>query len=451
MSVAFTKSSYMKSLISQHIFGMAARIFFAGFILIGAAHSLRAQSNETHLKFVFGQPTAPAGWTAVQTNTIYSKETGFGFEPGADLQTPAHVSTNKLEGSVVTSDKPFFFHAAVPEGNYKVTVTLGGATADSETTVNAELRRLMVQQLPIESNHFVTREFIVNVRQPAISSGGEVRLTPREKTNEWWAWDDRLTLEFLGKHPSVAVIEIEKVEVPTVFLLGDSTVCDQPREPYNSWGQMITRFFKPQVAIANHSESGESTAGALAKNRFKKIWADMKPGDYLIVQFGHNDMKSTATNALETYTDNLRRAVEETRKRGGIPVLCTSVSRRTFDTHGKVTNSFRGYTDAVRQVAKEKDVPLIDLQQMGAAFYEALGPEDSHKAFATQKENTHHNDYGSYEIAKCVLDGIRQNHLDLAKYIVDDFNGFDPSHPDAVESFGLPASSLITQQTPAGN
>jgi lysophospholipase L1-like esterase len=440
----------MKFLSSQSSFGASAGLFLPGLILLASANALRAQTNETHLKFVFGQPAAPAGWTAVQTNTLYSKEIGYGFEPGAELQSLAHSSTNKLEEGAVMSDKPFFFHAAVPEGNYKVTVTLGGAM-DSEVTVNAELRRLMVQQLRIASNHFVKREFIVNVRQPMISTGGEVRLTPREKTNELWAWDNRLTLEFLGKHPSVAAIEIEKADAPTVFLLGDSTVCDQPREPYNSWGQMITRFFKPEVAIANHSESGESTAGALAKNRFKKIWAAMKPGDYLFVQFGHNDMKSTATNALKTYAGNLRRVVDETRQRGGIPVLCTSVSRRTFNEHGKITNSFRGYTDAVRQVAKEKNVPLIDLQQMGAAFYEALGPDGSHKAFANMNENTHHNDYGSYEIAKCVLDGIRQNHLDLAKYIVEDFGGFDPSHPDAVESFDLPASPLVTQQKPAGN
>jgi hypothetical protein len=169
------------------------------------------------------------------------------------------------------------------------------------------------------------------------------------------------------------------------------------------------------------------------------------------VQFGHNDMKSSAPNALKSYTTNLGKIVDEVRKRGGIPVLCTSVSRRSFDNNGKISNSFRGYPDAVRTVAKEKDCALIDLQQMGAAFYEALGVEPSHKAFATPREATHHNDYGSYEIAKCVLQGIRQDKLPLAEFIVDDFKGFDPSHPDAMNGFTIPASAGVTTETPEGN
>src|SRR5215472_11150132 len=173
--------------------------------------------------------------------------------------------------------------------------------------------------------------------------------------------------------------------------MGDSTVCDQPTEPYNSWGQMITRFFKPVIAVSNQAESGESVAGALAKGRFAKIWGDMKRGDHLFVQFGHNDMKSTAADALERYTDDLRHVVDETRRRGGIPVLLTPVSRRSFNGEGKITNSFVGYPDAVKLVAKEKDVPLIDLQEMGARFYEAPGREASHQAFASSSGNTRHS------------------------------------------------------------
>jgi hypothetical protein len=127
------------------------------------------------------------------------------------------------------------------------------------------------------------------------------------------------------------------------------------------------------------------------------------------------------------------------------------VSRRTFNSEGRITNSFRGYTDAARLVAKEKNVPLIDLQNMGAAFYESMGPEVSHQAFANASENTHHNDYGSYEIAQCVLQGIRQNKLELAAFIVEDFKGFDPSHPDPIAAFKVPASSNATDETPAGN
>jgi lysophospholipase L1-like esterase len=364
----------------------------------------------------------------------YSTESGFGYEPGFP-----------------PGDKPFFFSVDLPEGNYRVTVKLGAAGRASENTVFAELRRLMLEDVRTEPGKFETRSFLVNVRRPAIPGGGAVRVNDREKTTEAWAWDNRLTLEFNGAHPAVASVEIEKAEVPVLYLMGDSTVCDQPREPYNSWGQMITRFLKPSIVVSNQAESGESVAGALGRGRLDKIWAEMKRGDYLFVQFGHNDMKSTAPDALERYTADLRRVVDETRRRGGIPVLLTPVSRRSFDADGKITNSFRGYPDAVKLVAREKDVPLIDLQSMGARFYEALGPEGSHQAFANASENTHHSDYGSYQIAKCVLQGIKELKLPLASWIVEDFRGFDPGHPGRFEDFRVVQSPLVTNITPLGN
>ncbi len=378
-----------------------------------------------------------------------SNQPGFGFEPGADLKSVN--GTGNPSAHAITSDKPFFFSVVLPEGNYKVLVTLGNPQIAAETTVSAELRRLMLQQIPTGPGQFQTCSFIVNIRQPGIAGGGQVRLKDREKTSEKWAWDDRLTLEFNGVHPSLSALEIQPAKVPTLFLIGDSTVCDQPGEPFNSWGQMLTRFFRPVVAVANHAESGETVASSLSAGRFKKIWSLMKSGDYLFVQFGHNDMKSQAPNALATYTDDLRQIVDQTRARGGFPVLCTSVSRRSFDASGKITNSFGGYPDAVRLVAKEKSVPLIDLQEMGAAFYEAIGPDASHKAFATAREGTHHSDYGSYEMAKCVVQGIRQNHLPIAQFIVGDFKDFDPAHPDPFDSFYIPPSPLSNLPTPAGN
>jgi len=436
------------------------RIPIARLVVLGWAAGLLADSApntsgqslppaETVLrKFAFGATPLP-GWVQVTPATTYSNPPGFGFEPGADLKSVQGAGGALAQA--ITGDKPFFFSVALPEGNYKVVVTLGNPQANTETTVSAELRRLMLQQIHTETGQFQTCSFIVNIRQPEIAGGGQVRLKDREKTSEKWAWDERLTLEFNGLHPSVSGLEVQAANVPTLFLMGDSTVCDQPGEPYNSWGQMITRFFKPELAVANHAESGEAIASSLSAGRFKKIWGVMKPGDYLFVQFGHNDMKSQAANALQNYTDDLRQIVDDTRARGGFPVLCTSVSRCSFDANGKISNSFGGYPDAVRLVAKEKNVPLIDLQQMGAAFYEALGPDASHRAFATAREATHHNDYGSYEIAKCVVQGIRENRLPIAKFIVDDFKVFDPTHPDPLDSFHIPPSPLTNLPTPAGN
>ena len=270
-----------------------------------------------------------------------------------------------------------------------------------------------------------------------------MRLKSREMGSEKSDWDDKLTLEFNGARPSLDRLEIERADVPTVFILGDSTVCDQPAEPWNSWGQMLPRFFRPDIAIANHAESGETIASSLSAHRFDKVFSLMKPGDYLFLQFGHNDMKSRATNALERYAADFKRVIAETRAKGGTPVLVTSMERKAGVEHPTLA----GYPDAVRQVAKEEKCALVDLNAMSVVFYKALGANLS-KAFV---DGTHHNNYGSYELAKCVVEGIKQDELPLAKFIVRDFKGFDPAHPDSVASFEMPASPTVSSEKPLGN
>jgi lysophospholipase L1-like esterase len=259
-------------------------------------------------------------------------------------------------------------------------------------------------------------------------------------------------LEFNNTRPAVCAIEIIPADVPTVYLLGDSTVCDQPLEPYNSWGQMLTRFFKPGVAIANHAESGESLRSSLGARRLDKVLSLMRPGDYLFIQYGHNDEKEKGEGVgpFTTYKTDLKKFVDGTRARGGIPVLITPVQRRTFDQQSKITNSHGDYPEAVRQVAKEENVPLIDLNMMSKPLYEAWGAEASKKAFAPN-DNTHHNNYGSYELAKCIVEGIRGSKLEIAKYLVTDVPRFDPSRPDGFEDFKVPASPMVTNAKPLGN
>ena len=350
---------------------------------------------------------------------------------------------------------PFFFSAVLPEGNFQVTVVLGRPDVDSETTVKAELRRLMLEQVPAKAGDMVTRAFIVNTRTPRIATGGEVRLSgKRESVDEAVAWDDRLTLEFNGRNPSVQSVRIERADVPTVFLLGDSTVTDQGREPYASWGQMLTRFFKPDIAVANHAESGESLANSTRARRLDKVLSVMKPGDYVFIQFGHNDMKSKAPDALEKYGETLKSWVAKIRAAGGHPVLVTSVNRHTFKD-GVVTNSLREYPEAVRQIAKQEGIPLIDLHAMTKVLYEALGPDESVKLFKGdpdgQFDHTHHSPYGAYEIAKCVIEGIRQHVPALSKHIASDVQRFDPAKPDPALAFKVPASPGPAGEKPLGD
>ncbi|MBV8857833.1 MAG: rhamnogalacturonan acetylesterase [Acidobacteria bacterium] len=433
-------------------------LFALACALLAVAGNVRAQdaagrSNTTTLKFDFGPGKVKEGYRQVLPTTLYTKELGYGFEPGAQVTCVDRGGGDALRGDFCTSSAPFYFSVALPEGNYDVTVTFGDRAGETVTTVKAELRRLMLEEVRTARGRFETRTFTVNVRTPQIPAGGQVKLKDREKTTEAWAWDEKLTLEFNNARPAVAAIEIKRNDkAPTLFLLGDSTVCDQPREPYNSWGQMLTRFFKSGIAIANHAESGESLRSSLGARRLDKVLSLIRPGDYLFVQFGHNDEKEKGEGVgpFTTYKASLKHYVEEARQRGATVVLVTPMQRRTFDAAGKITDSHGDYDDAVRQAAKELNAPLIDLHAMSTPFYEALGPEESKKAFAPG-DGTHHNNYGSYQLARAVVEGIKSNRLPLVKYLADDLRPFDPAHPDPVSSFKIPPSPLATETKPLGN
>lgn len=396
-------------------------------------------------KFDFSGKSIVSDVTKVTAADIFSPERGFGFD----------LATNPTpEG------KAFFFSITVPEGNYRVSVTFGDAQAASANTVKAESRQLMLEHVETKSGEFITREFIVNVRNSSIPppeknapGGSAVVLNDRE--TGLLRWDDKLTIEFNGASPKVRALTIQPADVPTVFVTGDSTVTDQPYEPGASWGQMLPRFL-PGAAVANHAESGETMKSFISGLRLAKVLSQIKAGDYLLMQFGHNDEKKnwpqTYVEAHTTYKAYLKVFIAEARLRGVTPVLITSMQRRNFDEHGKIRNTHGDYPQAVREVAAEENVALIDLERVSVAFYEALGPEKSPLAFsAGGRDITHHNNYGAYEFAKAVIQGIRDAGLPLAKFISADFSGFDPAHPDAPDHFALPASPLRSNVSPRGN
>lgn len=407
-------------------------LFGCGLLAAGAA-----RAAEMAYRFTAGAAQGPG--VLVGSRTAYSAQRGYGFDLGTDYST----------------ERPYFFSASVPEGTYAVTVTLGDPSVPTVTTVKAEARRLMLEAVRTQAGRLVERTFLVNVRTPALGGAGDakagrVSLNPRELGS--LDWDDKLTLEIDGPHSGLAALSIAPAgRVTTVILAGDSTVTDQPIEPWASWGQMLPRFFGPQVCVANHAESGETLKAFVYQRRLDKILRTVGRGDYLFIQFGHNDMKrfpATYVDAFTTYKAWLRVYVAEARLRGAIPVLVTSMNRRTFDAQGKVTNSLGNYPEAVRQVSREDDVPLIDLNAMSKKLYEAWGPSGSGKAFV---DGTHHDDYGAYELAKCVCEGIREARLGLAEDLTADFKGFDPGQPDPLATFDVPASPGRDPQAPLGN
>jgi len=353
------------------------------------------------------------------------------------------------------------FAAEVPEGSYRVTLTFGGGPKATSTTVKAEARRLMLEEVRTAPGHTDTRSFIVNVRTPALAAppenapgGTSVRLKGREIGSP--TWDDKLSLEFLGPVSGVREVDIQPVDVPTVYLVGDSTVTDQQAEPAASWGQMLPRFFRADVAIANHAESGETLKSFITELRLAKALSRMKASDWMIIQFGHNDEKKqwpqTYADPHLTYPAYLRAFIAEARLRGATPILVTPTERRNFDASGHIVPSHGDYPDAVRAVAREEKVGLIDLTRMTTTFYEALGPQRSPLAFNDGgKDKTHHDNYGAYEIARMVASSLVSADPRLAAHLLPEGRRYDPAKPDPPERFALPASAEHSEVRPDGS
>lgn len=362
------------------------------------------------------------------------------------------------------SHEPFNFSAAVPDGNYRVTVTLGNKKKAGQTVVRAESRRHYVDEVVTKKGKTTTVSFVVNKHSPVIDSNTRVKLKPREV--DYKNWDDSLNLSFCGLMPAVQHIHIEPVtDTTTVFLCGNSTVVDQEEEPWASWGQMITRWFGPQVVIANFAESGLSCTTFLAQLRLDKILSQLKKGDYVIVEFGHNDEKEkkAGDGAWYSYSRNLKIFADRVRAAGGNIIFCTPTARRSFDADGHIINTHGDYPEAMKTVAQREQVPVIDLTRMSTTFYEALGVEGSKRAlvhypantFANQEkplaDNTHFNPYGAWEVAKMVVMGLKQINSPLAAYLRTEWQDFDPAHPDDPDRFVWRMASGSDITKPDGN
>jgi lysophospholipase L1-like esterase len=375
-------------------------------------------------------------------------------------------------GVYVTSDKPFdgdygfepqsegaarLFSVALPEGNYRVTMRIGDRRRAGRTTVKAEARRLMLRDVRTTRGEFSAHSFIVNVRDPSLipppqnaPGGDRVRLFSREAGS--YNWDDKLTLEWLGD-PRIASITIGLADVPTLYLVGDSTVTDQRREPGASWGQMLPALFDDQIAVANHAESGETLKSFLTGLRLDKALSRMRQGDYLLIQFGHNDQKAqwpqTYADPDRAYPAYLRAYVAEAQRRGATPVLITPPERRTFNG-ARIESTLAAYVAAMKRVAADEDVALIDLNAASVAIYEALGPERAPLAFNDNgRDATHHNNYGAWLLANAVAAQLRAKAPELAGHITAP--AFDPSQPPAPDAVAIAPSLSASTERPAGD
>ncbi|NOT94403.1 MAG: rhamnogalacturonan acetylesterase [Ferruginibacter sp.] len=443
----------------------ALTLFGAGLFCI----VVNAQQKNS-FKFDFCVDAAATGYTAVTPQTIYTDADGFGFIATADIRAVTRNYKNSITSDFITSSKPFLFSVKVPEGNYDVKVILGDVNGTSATTVRAECRRLFLQNIKTKNSEIKTLSFTVHVKDSIIRDAtgtaiDKVRLKERELN--YYHWDNQLTIEFNDTAAKICAVEIiPNTKATTIFLAGNSTVVDQDKEPWASWGQMIPAFFEAKnICVANYAESGEALNSFKSAKRLQKILSLMRAGDYLFIEFGHNDQKQKGEGIgpFTSYKTSLKYFIGEVKKKGGIPVLVTSMHRRNFDSTGHINNTLGDYPEAVRQAAKEENVALIDLNAMSKIMYEAWGPERSVKAFVhypansfpnqTKKleDNTHFNTYGAYEIARCIVQAIKDNKLPIAKYLKKNIKPFNPAQPDAVENWYWPQSILQAAVKPDGN
>ena len=222
-----------------------------------------------------------------------------------------------------------------------------------------------------------------------------------------------------------------------IYLIGDSTICEyEPqRAPLTGWGMPFKYFFDSTVVVDNRAKGGRSTRTFLNEGRWQPIADSLQEGDYVLMQFGHNDEAKEEKykdryTPVPDYKTNLIKFITETRAKKATPVIITPVSRMRFDKDGRQQETHTEYTAACYQVAKQYNVPLIDLDKRSRELFQQLGPENAKLLFMQlepgenpsypegQKDNTHFNAYGARRIAELVLQQIQELHLGLADHVV---------------------------------
>lgn len=222
-----------------------------------------------------------------------------------------------------------------------------------------------------------------------------------------------------------------------VYLIGDSTMClyTPDRFPITGWGMPFANYFDQMIAIDNRAKGGRSTRTFLSENRWQPIADSLQAGDYVLIQFGHNDEAKEPKYAdrytpVPDYKKNLIKFITETRSKKGIPVLITPVTRRSFDSAGNIKETHIEYTKAVYEIGEQLKVPVIDLDKKSRELLQSYGPENSKLLFMDfpentepnypegQHDNTHFNNYGARKIAELVLAELKRLHLSLADHIV---------------------------------
>lgn len=294
---------------------------------------------------------------------------------------------------------PLTFVQEVPEGNYKVSVSI---YAKQEEEVQVFLgRRRMIYRGNLQAGEAVTVSGLVNV----------CPIIPRTYAN---AMEDKtVDVTIFGKGVHVSEIEIEPWEGPTVYIAGDSTVTDQsaayPYYPWNSycgWGQMLSAYLGEQMAVSNHAHSGLTTESFRTEGHYQILIDRIQKGDICLIQFGHNDQKLAELKAYEGYRDRMLVYIAEIKEKGGVPVIVSPLARNSWLVTGEYNDLLEEYAKACKDIAAEQNIPLLDLHRLSMDFVIKHGREDA-KRFFFPSDYTHSNDYGAYLFAGYIYEEMK--------------------------------------------
>jgi DNA sulfur modification protein DndE len=220
---------------------------------------------------------------------------------------------------------------------------------------------------------------------------------------------------------------------PVLYLIGDSTMADKPdlEYPERGWGQLLPSFFDSNIIIENHAKNGRSTRSFIYEGRWDSILSTLKQGDFVVMQFGHNDGAETKVGrhaTPEEYRYNLSKFVRETLNKGAQPIICTPVARRKF-VDGTLTDTHGVYPDIAREIATDMKVPLIDMHQSSLKLLAQLGEDNTLSLFLQippgkfekvpegKIDNTHFSEKGAIEIASLFVNEINKQNIALVKYL----------------------------------
>ena len=407
---------------------------------IYAEHAAQETGNGYRMTYSFGNmPSADSlgspDITQVYPEDIFSYKKGYGFlteearhsdpclaiEELNDGFSPQYWYTDTkminpmadengiyLENGIVDGGYiPLTFKASVPhQGNYKVTLVLSaGETPIKGITIFSGRRRL--ESLKGDYCPHEVRAYVFNVNVCDIIPRG----------HEEFFEDTTIDITVIGSRPVFTTLTIEEFDTPTIYIAGDSTVTDQPacypyypESSYCGWGQFFTYYVSNLAAVSNHSHSGLTTESFRSEGHYDIIKKYIKPGDFCLFQFGHNDQKLPHLSADAGYSDNLRTYIDEIRSFGATPVIVTPLARNTWKgSDGSYNDLLFDHSEACKRIAAEEQVPLIDLHQVSMDFIKRVGLTDSARYFFP-KDYTHTNDYGAYLMAGFVAKEIKRIH-----------------------------------------